>query len=225
MQAPPQLENSWAEALHEEWEKSYLDDLVKFIAKERTSGVPIYPPKMEVFNAFNQTPFDQVQVVIVGQDPYHGPRQAHGMSFSVLDQVKQPPSLKNIFKELKDDLEIEPPDHGNLEGWAKQGVLMLNAVLTVRAHQPRSHYGKGWEMFTDAVVARLSTRPDSLIFVLWGKMAQEKCAHLANHHHVLTAPHPSPYSAHNGFFGCRHFSKINEQLTRQGKKIINWSLT
>lgn len=224
MQPPPQLDKSWADALKEEWNKPYMDTLVGFIANERATTNPVYPPKMQVFNAFNHTPFDKVKVVIIGQDPYHGPGQAHGMSFSVLPGVSQPPSLKNIFKELKQDLGIEPPDHGNLEGWAQQGVLMLNAILTVRAHQPRSHHGKGWEQFTDAVVARLSARKDPLIFVLWGKSAQEKCRHLAPHHSVLVAAHPSPYSANNGFFGCQHFSKINELLTKQGKQPINWEL-
>jgi len=224
MQPPPQIEMRWAKVLEKEWKKPYLEDLVQFLAQERCSGIPIYPQKKDVFNAFNHTPFDQVQVVIIGQDPYHGPEQAHGLSFSVPDHISQPPSLKNIFKELKQDLGIDPPSGGNLEGWAKQGILMLNAILTVRAHQPRSHHGQGWEHFTDAVVAALSSRSDPLIFVLWGKTAQEKCASLALHHYVLTAFHPSPYSAHSGFFGCCHFSKINELLKKQGKNPINWSL-
>lgn len=224
MKPPPQLDSTWAQALKNEWEKPYLDTLARFIAQERSSGVEVYPPKMEVFNAFNHTPFDQVKVVIMGQDPYHGPNQAHGLSFSVCKQIPQPPSLKNIFKELHDDLGIAPPEHGNLERWAKQGVLMLNTILTVRAREPRSHHGKGWETFTDAVVAQLNKRDDPLIFVLWGKAAQEKCRSLASHHAVLTSPHPSPYSAYSGFFGCRHFSKINEVLKKQGKQPINWSL-
>jgi len=223
MKPPPQLENSWTKALEEEWGKSYLTELATFVAHERASG-PIYPPKDEVFSAFNQTPFDEVQVVIMGQDPYHGPNQAHGLSFSVKEPVPPPPSLQNIYKELKEDLGIEPPQHGNLLNWAKQGVLMLNATLTVRAHEPRSHYGQGWEAFTDAVVARLSAREDPVIFVLWGRSAAEKCSHLAPHHYVLTSPHPSPFSAHSGFFGCQHFSKIQELLTKQGKNPINWSL-
>ncbi|MCH9627893.1 MAG: Uracil-DNA glycosylase [Chlamydiales bacterium] len=225
MKPPPQLEKSWANALKEEWKEPYLDALGQFIAQERSSGVPVYPPKEQVFSAFNHTPFDQVQVVIVGQDPYHGPNQAHGLSFSVAQGVPQPPSLKNIFKEIQDDLGIEPPAHGNLEGWAKQGVLMLNTVLTVRARTPRSHNGVGWERFTDAALALLSERSDPVIFVLWGKAAQAKREAIAPHHSVLMAPHPSPYSVHSGFFGCKHFSKINELLTKQGKKPINWALT
>lgn len=224
MQPPPQMEKSWAEVLREEWEKPYIQELAGFVAHERSAPVPVYPPKPYVFNAFNHTPFDQVKVVIMGQDPYHGQGQAHGLSFSVQKGVTQPPSLKNIFKEIEDDLGIKPPSHGNLEGWAKQGVLMLNATLTVRSGQPRSHYGKGWEQFTDSVITKLSARLDPVIFVLWGKSAQEKCAHLAPHHYVLTSPHPSPYSANSGFFGCRHFSKINELLTKQGKPPINWEL-
>jgi len=223
---PPQLEQSWKEALKEEWTKEYLHALITFLAKERVGPIPVYPPKEEVFNAFNHTPFDKVKVVIIGQDPYHGPGQAHGLSFSVPDNMKQPPSLKNIFKELQDDLGILPPQHGCLTAWTKQGVLMLNAVLTVRAHTPRSHYGKGWEEFTDGVVARLSQREDPVIFVLWGKTAQEKCRHIIEQtkkrHFVLMAPHPSPYSVHSGFFGCRHFSKINELLKKQEKEPINW---
>lgn len=223
MQPPPQLEKSWSAVLQKEWQKPYMEHLQVFLAQERKEQ-NIYPPKTDVFNAFNLTPFEKVQVVIVGQDPYHGPGQAHGLSFSVPPGITQPPSLKNIFKELHDDLGIEPPSKGNLEKWAEQGVLLLNSILTVRAHQPKSHSGKGWELFTDAVVAALSARSDPIIFVLWGKSALEKCSHLGSHHAVLTAPHPSPYSAHSGFFGCRHFSKINELLTKQGKQPINWNI-
>jgi uracil-DNA glycosylase len=222
------LETSWNEALKQEWPKKYLEDLAIFIAKERTGPVPIYPEKKDVFNAFNLTPFDKVQVALIGQDPYHGPGQAHGLCFSVQENVAQPPSLQNIFKEMRDDLGILPPKHGSLISWAKQGVLLLNAVLTVKAHAPRSHYGKGWEIFTDAVVSLLAEREDPVIFVLWGKVAQEKCRHILERtkkrHFVLTSAHPSPYSAHSGFFGCRHFSKINELLTKQGKKPINWEI-
>jgi len=225
---PPQLDTSWCSALSSEWSKPYLKQLIYFLAEERQTS-EVYPAKSDVFNAFNCTPFDKVKVVIVGQDPYHGPRQAHGLSFSVPAGVPQPPSLKNIFKELQDDLNILPPSHGNLMGWAKQGVLMLNAILTVRAHAPKSHYGKGWELFTDAVIHRLMNREDPVIFVLWGKTAQEKCRHILettqNRHFVLMTSHPSPYSVHSGFSGCKHFSKINELLTKQGKEPICWELT
>ena len=166
---PPQLEPSWKQALQLEWEKPYLKELATFVCSERRGPIPIYPPKADVFNAFNQTPFPLVKVVIVGQDPYHGPGQAHGLSFSVPETVAQPPSLKNIFKELHDDLGIEPPSHGSLIAWAKQGVLMLNAILTVRANTPHSHQGKGWELFTDAVIKRLAERDDPVIFVLGEK--------------------------------------------------------
>jgi len=222
------MEESWKQALKEEWGKKYLLDLVSFIAQERSKPEPVYPAKNDVFHAFNLTPFEKVKVVIMGQDPYHGPGQAHGLSFSVPPPIPQPPSLKNIFKELQDDLGIPPSSHGCLVAWAKQGVLLLNAVLTVRAHTPRSHYGQGWEVFTDAVIARLVQREDPVIFVLWGKTAQEKCRHILeqskNRHFVLMAPHPSPYSVHSGFFGCRHFSKINELLKKQGKEPINWTI-
>jgi uracil-DNA glycosylase len=223
---PPQMEESWKIALKEEWGKNYLQELAVFVAKERSGSEAVYPSKGDVFNAFNLTPFEKVKVIIIGQDPYHGPGQAHGLSFSVPPSIPQPPSLKNIFKELQDDLGIMPPKHGCLIPWAKQGVMLLNAVLTVRAHTPRSHYGKGWELFTDAVVARLVRREDPAIFVLWGKTAQEKCRHILeqtmNRHFILMAPHPSPYSVHSGFFGCRHFSKINDLLKKQGKEPINW---
>lgn len=222
---PPQLEESWKKILHEEWNKPYLRDLAAFVAKER-STTAVYPPKSDVFNAF-KVPYDKVQVVIIGQDPYHGEGQAHGLSFSVLPGVPIPPSLKNIFKELNADLGIPIPTHGNLEKWAKQGVMMLNAVLTVRAHTPASHQGHGWEEFTDSAVKALLEREDPVIFVLWGKSAQEKCKHFAesakSRHYILTSAHPSPYSA-TGFFGCRHFSKINDLLKRQGKAPIDWAL-
>ncbi|NGX61778.1 MAG: Uracil-DNA glycosylase [Chlamydiae bacterium] len=223
---PPQLEESWKIVLEEEWQKGYLLELAAFLAKERASGVPVYPPKEQVFQAFAYTPLDRVKVVVIGQDPYHGADQAHGLSFSVLPGVRIPPSLRNIYQELHDDLGVPIPNHGCLAGWAKQGVMMLNTVLTVRAGQPRSHYGKGWELFTDAVVQALCKREDPIVFVLWGQAAQEKCRHIlaetGNRHFILTSPHPSPYSAHSGFFGCRHFSKISELLTRQGKEPIHW---
>lgn len=219
---PPQLEASWAEALNEEFQKPYMIALKDFIAKERAS-CPVFPPKEAVFNAFSLTPIDQVKVVIIGQDPYHGLGQAHGLCFSVQEGVKPPPSLVNIFKELKEDLGIPIPHHGSLSAWAKQGVLLLNSTLTVRQQCPMSHYGQGWEQFTDAVIKILCERADSLVFLLWGKSAKEKCQHLKNHF-ILTAPHPSPFSAHTGFFGCRHFSKTNEHLKKLGKTPIDWNL-
>ncbi|MCB1181750.1 MAG: uracil-DNA glycosylase [Chlamydiia bacterium] len=221
---PPQLEKSWQDALVDEWEKPYMQQLVDFLTAERRSGIPIYPSSQEVFNAFHYTHFDQVKVVIVGQDPYHGPGQAHGLSFSVQKGLKLPPSLQNIFKEIESDLGMIAPESGCLINWAKQGVLLLNAVLTVREGAPRSHYGKGWEIFTDAVIAKLAAKEDAIIFILWGKSAQEKCCHfLENHQHfVLTAPHPSPFSVHTGFFGCSHFSKANNFLKSQGKVPIDW---
>lgn len=224
LQAPPQLEKSWQVALEDEWTKPYMKELASFVAQERASGTPIYPSKQDVFKAFEKTPFDQVKVVIVGQDPYHGPGQAEGLCFSVKKGIPQPPSLQNIFKELKADLGIEPPGHGSLVSWTKQGVLLLNTVLTVREGQPHSHSGKGWELFTDSVIALLAKRHDPLIFVLWGKAAQEKCHFLAKlpHHHIILSPHPSPFSAHSGFFGSRPFSKINNLLKQMGKEPIDW---
>lgn len=226
-QKAPQLNSSWHLALSTEWEKPYMENLIRFLKEERKNH-EVYPPKELVFNALNFVDFEDVQVVIIGQDPYHGKGQAHGLSFSVPIGIKQPPSLKNIFKELEDDLGIKAPAHGNLESWAKQGILLLNNVLTVRAKTPQSHAKKGWEEFTDAVVKRLVERADPVIFVLWGKSAQDKCRHFlgesTNRHFVLVGPHPSPYSAHNGFFGSRPFSKINDLLKRQGKQPVNWAI-
>ncbi len=220
------LGSSWQNVLQEEWCKPYFLQLIDFLIQERASPVPIYPPPQEVFSAFALTPFDQVKVVIMGQDPYHGPKQAHGLSFSVCPGNPLPPSLRNIFQELHTDLGISPPSHGSLISWAKQGVLMLNAVLTVRAHQPRSHQKKGWEQFTDTVITHLATREDPPIFVLWGHDAKAKCRLILEKvppiHFILESMHPSPYSAHFGFFGCRHFSKINEHLKSQGKAPIDW---
>lgn len=228
MDCPPQLEASWCAALKQEFMKPYMEDLKAFVAKERLGSVPIYPPAEDVFNAFSYTPFDQVKVVIVGQDPYHGPEQAHGLCFSVKEGVAIPPSLQNIFKELKQDLGINTPGHGCLTSWAKQGVLLLNATLTVRQSEPMSHHKKGWEEFTDTVIRLLAERTDPLVFILWGKSAQEKFAHLhcaTNRSHlILKAPHPSPFSAHSGFFGCAHFSKTNQFLCNNGKTPIDWSL-
>jgi uracil-DNA glycosylase len=221
------MEASWLEKLEAEFAQPYMKALEAFLAKEAASGAVVYPPFELVFNAFCQTPFDQVKVVIMGQDPYHGPGQAHGMSFSVPKEVPPPPSLVNIFKELKEDLGIVAPSHGCLIDWAKQGVLLLNATLTVRANEPKSHHGQGWEVFTDRVVQLLCARKDPLVFLLWGKSAYEKFEHVsaqASHHLVLTAPHPSPFSAHTGFLGCRHFSKTNAFLKKVGKEPIDWAL-
>lgn len=223
---PPQLKNSWKEVLQEEWEQPYLKKLADFLQSERTKEA-VYPPKSQVFSALEQTPFEKVQVVIVGQDPYHGPGQAHGLSFSVPQGITPPPSLKNIFRELHEDLQIKVPSHGNLEKWAKQGILLLNSVLTVRSNQPRSHHGEGWEYFTDAIIKKLVEREDPIIFVLWGRDAQLKCRLILGNpknHFLLEAPHPSPFSAYSGFFGCRHFSKIQEMLKKQGKALIDWSI-
>lgn len=222
------MEKSWYQQLEQEASLPYIQELKAFLEKEKQAGAVIYPEESHVFYALSQTPFDKVKVVIVGQDPYHGPGQAHGLSFSVPFGVSLPPSLKNIFKELSDDLKIPPPQYGCLIDWAKQGVLLLNATLTVRQGEPRSHYGKGWERFTDAVIAKLVQRKDPIVFVLWGKSAQEKCAHIlgtsTTHHAVLTAAHPSPYSV-AGFFGSRPFSKINAYLEKWGKTPINWQLS
>lgn len=221
------MEASWLKVLQEEFEKSYMKHLETFLASEIRSGAEVYPPFALIFNAFCQTPFDRVKVVIMGQDPYHGAGQAHGLSFSVPKGVAQPPSLQNIFKELKEDLGVEPPSHGCLIDWANQGVLLLNATLTVRAGEPKSHFGKGWETFTDRVVQLLCMRKDPIVFILWGKSAAEKFEHIhmnAAQHLVLTAAHPSPFSAYNGFFGCKHFSKTNEFLKKAGKKPINWAI-
>jgi uracil-DNA glycosylase len=222
------LEASWHQELREELTKDYIEQLKEFIAQEQSKKKIIYPPEPLIFNAFRHTPFSKVKVVIIGQDPYHGPGQAHGLSFSVPCGIPLPPSLKNIFLEIKEDLGISPPHEGCLSSWASQGVLLLNATLTVRAGEPKSHYGKGWEQFTDAVVARLIRREDPIVFVLWGKSAQEKLQHILQHqktpHATLTAAHPSPYSAHSGFFGCRHFSKVNRFLEKWGKIPINWEI-
>lgn len=221
------MEASWLEKLQDEFEKPYMKQLEAFLASELHSKKVIYPPFEFIFNSFCQTPFDQVKVIIMGQDPYHGEGQAHGLSFSVPKGVAQPPSLQNIFKELKDDLAIAPPNHGCLIDWAKQGVLLLNATLTVRSGEPKSHFGKGWEIFTDRVIELLCSRKDPLVFILWGKSAAEKFDHICSktpHHLVLKAPHPSPFSAYTGFFGCRHFSKTNDFLKKAGKSPIDWAI-
>jgi uracil-DNA glycosylase len=222
MEVNPQIETSWKEALSEEFDKQYFSELKEFLVDEK-ARYTVYPPGGLIFNAFRLTSFDQVRVVLLGQDPYHGEGQAHGLCFSVSQGVAAPPSLVNIFKEIERDLGIPVPRSGCLEKWARQGVLLLNATLTVRADQPGSHQRKGWENFTNAVITRLSEKRVGLVFLLWGKFAQEKEALIdVNRHYVLKASHPSPYSAYNGFFGCRHFSKTNEILKKHGLEEIDW---
>lgn len=220
----PTIESSWKEVLWDEFQKPYFRELRDFLAKEKLAGKVIYPPGPLIFNAFNTTPFDQVRVVILGQDPYHGPGQAHGLSFSVPDGVKPPPSLVNIFKEIHQDLGLPIPATGNLTKWAQQGVLLLNAMLTVEANQPASHQKRGWEEFTHAVISTISSRKKGVIFILWGRYAQEKAALIDERkHHILMSAHPSPFSA-TKFFGCKHFSKVNEILTQSGEEPIDWRL-
>lgn len=214
------LDPSWQQVLADELKKPYMLELEAFIKNEREQHGPIYPPEHLVFNALNSTPYNKVRVVIVGQDPYHGPSQAHGLCFSVPIGVDLPPSLKNIFKELRDDLGIPIASHGCLEKWAAQGVLLLNATLTVRESTPLSHHKRGWERFTDAIIQKVAEKKEPVIFVLWGKNAQTKCAAIDNQHIILKAAHPSPLSAHNGFFGCRHFSEINRHLNPP----IDWKI-
>jgi uracil-DNA glycosylase len=227
---PFEIEVSWKRILEEELNKPYLITLAAFVENERAGNLPIYPPKELVFNAFRLTPYEKVKVVIMGQDPYHGPGQAHGLSFSVPKGVPPPPSLKNIFKELQSDVGLQIPEHGCLIRWAEQGVMLLNATLTVRQGEPLSHHHKGWEQFTDTVIAKLSMRKDPVIFVLWGRSAKEKMGHIKQFEeqsppYMLSAAHPSPFSANNGFFGCRHFSKINDILKKLGKTPIDWSIS
>lgn len=219
------IEESWKQALAEEFEKPYFAALRQFLLNEKQLGKIIYPPGALIFNAFNSTSFYKVKVVILGQDPYHGTAQAHGLCFSVQYGIKPPPSLVNIYKELKEDIGFEIPDHGNLQPWTEQGVFLLNAILTVEANQPASHQKKGWEEFTNAVIQKLSKEREGLIFLLWGNFAQQKSALIDERkHYILKAAHPSPFSAHSGFFGCRHFSKTNTILTERGDTPINWQL-
>jgi uracil-DNA glycosylase len=214
----------WNPVLREELAKPYWRDLQAFVDQERAQGT-VYPPTEDVFAALHLTPYEQVKVLILGQDPYHGPRQAHGLCFSVRPGVAQPPSLVNIFKELKTDLGIDPPNHGSLEHWARQGVLLLNAVLTVRAHQANSHQGKGWEHFTDEIIRRVDAKDDAVVFILWGAYARRKKALVRNPHHVIIeSAHPSPLSAHNGFFGSRPFSRANDALVAAGREPIDWRI-
>ncbi|MFT4091649.1 MAG: uracil-DNA glycosylase [Asticcacaulis sp.] len=219
------LEDSWKAALSPEFSAPYMASLKAFLQAEKAAGKTIFPKGAEYFNALNLTPLDQVRVVILGQDPYHGPGQAHGLCFSVRPDVRIPPSLVNIYKEMKADLGIEPARHGFLEHWAKQGVLLLNSVLTVEAGQAASHQKRGWEQFTDAVIARVNERETPVVFLLWGSYAQKKAAFVdPTRHLVLKAAHPSPLSAHNGFLGCKHFSKANEFLRSRGLEPVEWQL-
>jgi uracil-DNA glycosylase len=221
------LEPGWLKVLGPEFEKQYMKDLKTFLVKEKEAGFTIFPKNADIFNAFNYTPFDKVEVVILGQDPYHGDGQAHGLSFSVKKGVAVPPSLKNIYKELETDIEgFKTPGHGQLTQWAEEGVLLLNATLTVRAHQAGSHQGKGWEAFTDQAISQLSEQKSGLVFLLWGKFAQNKSVLIDEHKHtVIKSAHPSPFSAHSGFFGSKPFSKTNRALTANGKKPINWQIS
>jgi len=219
------IEHSWKEQLKKEFEKTYFMQIVTHIKTEAATGKTIYPPGAKMFNAFEVTPFNKVKVVILGQDPYHGPGQAMGLSFSVPDGVGIPPSLINIYKELRNDIGMQIPATGNLTHWAEQGVLLLNAVLTVRANEPASHSKIGWMEFTDAVIKKLSDERSGLVFLLWGKFAQEKQILIdQTKHHVFKAAHPSPFSADKGFFGCKHFSTANAYLTKQGLDPIDWSV-
>ncbi|MCI8494699.1 MAG: uracil-DNA glycosylase [Lachnospiraceae bacterium] len=218
------LENDWAEAVGEEFKKPYYSELYQFVKEEYSSKV-IYPPADDIFNAMHLTPLSQVKVLILGQDPYHNEGQAHGLCFSVRPEVSIPPSLENIYKELKEDLGCEIPNHGYLVKWASQGVLMLNTVLTVRAHQAFSHQGKGWEQFTDAIIRAVNAQDRPVVYMLWGKPAQSKSSMLDNPKHlILKAPHPSPLSAYRGFFGCKHFSQANEFLKSNGVEPIDWQI-
>ena len=219
-----QIEESWKAHLEPEFEKDYFRTLTDFV-KSEYSQYQIFPPGKLIFNAFNLCPFDKVKVVIIGQDPYHGPGQAHGLCFSVNDGVPFPPSLVNIFKEIKADIGTDAPATGNLTRWAEQGVLMLNTVLTVRAHQANSHQGRGWEQFTDAIIHAVNAQDRPIVYMLWGRPAQSKIPMLTNPKHlILKAPHPSPSSAYRGFFGCKHFSQANEFLKEHGIEPIDWQI-
>lgn len=218
------LDPSWKNRLENEFSQPYMTDLRQFLLERKGSGAFIYPPGNLIFNALNSTPFEAVKVVILGQDPYHGPGQAHGLCFSVQDGVAVPPSLLNIYKEMEADLGSKRPDGGNLQNWAEQGVLLLNAVLTVERGRAGAHQGKGWELFTDRIVSELNESRDGLVFMLWGSYAMKKGAMIdRNRHLVLTAPHPSPLSAHRGFIGCRHFSQANAWLEKHGQSPVTWA--
>lgn len=220
------IEESWKAVLKSEFEQPYFEQLALFLKTEKMAGKTIYPPGPLIFNAFDQTPFDKLKVVLLGQDPYHGPGQAHGLCFSVQDGVPPPPSLINIYKEIEADIGLTMPvNKGNLTHWAKQGVLLLNTALTVRANEPASHSTIGWTVFTDAVIKKISEMKSGIVFLLWGNHAKEKQALIdGNKHYVLKAAHPSPFSVNKGFFGCKHFSKTNALLIQEGKDPIDWSL-
>ena len=216
--------NTWDSLLTEEVNKEYFKELINYVNNEYKQKT-IYPKKTEVFNAFKYTDYNNVKVVILGQDPYHGPNQAEGLSFSVSNEVLKPPSLKNIFKELESDLGIPFPEHNSLKPWAKEGVLLLNAVLTVEEHKPASHANKGWETFTDEIIKILNKKEEPVVFILWGNYAREKKKYITNPiHYIIESPHPSPFSARNGFFGSKPFSKTNEFLKSKGLKEINWKV-
>jgi len=221
-----ELEQSWLSVLHDEFEKDYMIKLKQFLKQEKEAGYKIYPKGGDIFNAFNKTPFDKLKVVILGQDPYHGANQAHGLSFSVQKGITSPPSLKNIYKELVTDIHgFAIPNHGDLTEWAEQGVLLLNATLTVRDSSPASHQKKGWEEFTDKVIKTISDKKEGIIFILWGAFAQAKAELIdQKKHFIIKSPHPSPFSADRGFFGSKPFSKTNAILAKEGKKPIDWQI-
>ena len=218
------IAESWKPVLQQEFDKPYFEALIDFLKQEKAAGKTIFPPGPQIFAAFDYTAFNDVRVVIIGQDPYHGQGQAHGLCFSVNKGIAVPPSLQNIYKEIKTDIEgFETPNHGDLSHWAKQGVLMLNATLTVEKDKAGSHQGKGWEAFTDEVIKVVSTQKENVVFILWGKFAQSKARLIDETKHlILMAAHPSPFSAYNGFFGCKHFSKTNHYLKQHQSQIINW---
>lgn len=219
------LEPLWKKRLNSEFEKPYMQQLFSFLLTEKRQGKRVFPASKHYFKALDATPFDQVKVVVLGQDPYHGDDQAHGLSFSVPAGIRPPPSLKNIFKEIKNDLGFDAPNHGCLESWSRQGVLLLNSVLTVERGKAASHQGKGWEQFTDQIIWNLNEHREGVVFLLWGAYAQKKGAYIdAERHCVLKAPHPSPLSAHRGFLGCKHFSQSNKYLQAQGIEAIDWQL-
>jgi uracil-DNA glycosylase len=219
----PKIHESWKVVLKDQFESDYFSKLKDFLIEEKKQAPPVYPPGPLIFNAFEQTPFDKIKVVILGQDPYHGIGQAHGLCFSVPIGVKPPPSLVNIFKEIENDLGIQPPAHGNLETWARQGVMLLNATLTVRANQAGSHQNKGWEIFTDSVIKIISEQKLNIVFLLWGNYARAKKSLIdSSKQLVLEAAHPSPFSAYDGFFGCKHFSKTNDWLRQHNIPEIDW---